>query len=49
MITYWSQIDVEFSGNRSRFFMLDCEGKDQVVRAEMCVKKKNVHGSGEDG
>jgi FkbM family methyltransferase len=33
MITYWSQIDVEFSGNRSRFFMLDCEGKDQVVRA----------------
>jgi FkbM family methyltransferase len=33
MTTYWNQIDIEFSSYRSRFFMSDCGGKDQVVRA----------------
>jgi FkbM family methyltransferase len=31
--SYWAQIDVDFDGQRSRFFMRDCVGRDQVVRS----------------
>lgn len=33
MITYWTQVDVVLGALRARFYMADCAGKDQVVRA----------------
>lgn len=33
MNSYWAQVDVELAGQRCRFFMDDCGGRDQVVRA----------------
>lgn len=33
MSTYWAQVDVELAGQSCRFFMDDCGGRDQVVRA----------------